>query len=125
MFLVLATLHSGAQSKISDSTTVSSEALRRVYTAALQKKNLEEQIFILNQRIDGYELMIKEYKDMDVSTKDSYEKQIALMKDERVVLEKEIAALNRDVKKWKRKLWWRTAGGAVVIIGLTTLLIIK
>lgn len=96
-----------------------------MYEAALQKKLLEEQLFILNQRIEGFELVIKEYQDMDVATKESYEKQIAVMKDERKIFESEISRLNKDVRKWKRRLFWRTAGGAVVIVGLTTLLIIK
>lgn len=119
------TLHSGAQSRATDSTTVSNEALRRVYTAALQKKVLEEQLFILTERIGGLELMIKEYQDMDTATRGSYDRQIAVMKEERKILESEIKLLNKDVRKWKRKLFWRTAAGGAVIIGLTTLLIIK
>lgn len=96
-----------------------------MYTAALQKKVLEEQVFILNQRIEGLELVVKEYQQMDTATRVSYERQIAVMGEQREVLERQISKLNSDVKKWKRKLWWRTAGGLVAIIGLTTLLIIK
>lgn len=125
MLAVLATLPCAAQLKRSDSTTVSNEALRRVYTAALQKKNLDSQVVILNQRIEGLELVIKEYQDMDTATRASYERQIVVLGEERKILEAEISRLNKDVRKWKRKLFWRTAGGAVVIIGLTTLLIIK
>jgi putative NADH-flavin reductase len=106
------------QLKSLDSTTVSNVALRRILTAAQQKSILDSQVVILNQRITGQEQIISALNAKDTATVGSYERQIAVMKDERKILEKE-------VKKIKRKLFWRTVGGVGLTAGLVALYITK
>lgn len=107
---ILATMNCAAQSSRTDSTTVSNAALRRILTAAEQKKVLDEQVILLNQRINGFELMVKELKDKDTATVGTYEREIALMKDQRKVFESAITAKEKEIRRMKRKLFFRTAG---------------
>ena len=118
-------MNSEAQLRITDSTTVSNAALRRILTAAEQKKVLDEQVVLINQRISGYEEMIKAYRDKDTATVGGYERQIALLKDERKIFEQAIKDKEKEIKKYKRKLFFRTAGGIFIVGGLSYLYITK
>lgn len=118
-------MSSEAQLRTIDSTTVSNTALRRILTAAEQKKVLDEQVILLTQRISGYEEMVKQYKDKDTATVGSYERQIALMKDERKIFETAISGKEKEIRKYKRKLFFRTAGGIMITGGLVYLYITK
>lgn len=125
MLAILATINSVAQSNHSDSTTVSNAALRRILIAAEQKKVLDEQVILLNQRISGLQDVIKVMTDKDTATVGSYERQIALMKDQRKVFEDEVARLNKEIKRYKRKLFFRTAGGLILTGTMAYLLLTK
>lgn len=115
LLAILAMKSSGAQLKTTgDSTTVSNAALRRILIAAEQKKVLDEQVILLNQRITGYESMVQQYKDKDTATVGSYERQIAVMKDQRTIFESAIAAKEKEIRRYKRKLFFRTAGGLML-----------
>lgn len=111
-------MNSEGQSKNSDSTTVSTPALKRILVAAEQKKVLEQQIVILNERIAGYEGIIEALQDRDSATISGYEKQISIMKDQRGIFEGEINLLNKEIKKLNRKVFWTSVAG---IAGITTL----
>ena len=111
-------MNSNGQSKSLDSTTVSNIALRRILTAAQQKSILDSQVIILNQRIVGQESIIAALNAKDTATVGTYERQIAVMKEERKLIEKE-------VKRIKRKLFWRTVGGVGLTAGLVALYITK
>lgn len=115
----------GAQLRTTDSTTVSNAALRRILIAAEQKKVLDEQVVLLNQRISGYEEMIKQYKDKDTATVGSYEREIAIMKEQRVVFETAIKDREKEIRRYKRKLFWRTAGGVAITGTLIYLYVTK
>jgi len=117
--------NSEGQSRSTDSTTVSNVALRRILTAAEQKKVLDEQVVLLNQRISGYEAMVQQYKDKDTATVGSYEREIALMKDQRKIFETAIKDKEKEIKRYKRKLFFRTAGGVMIVGGLTYLYLTK
>ena len=125
LLAILATMNSDGQSRNTDSTTVSNVALRRILTAAEQKKVLDEQVLLLNQRIAGYESMVQQYKDKDTATVGSYEREIALMKDERKIFESAIKDKEKQIRKYKRKLFFRTAGGVLVTGGLVYLYLTK
>jgi len=107
-------MSSEAQWRTTDSTTVSNVALRRILTAAEQKKVLDEQVLLLNQRIAGYELMVQQYKDKDTATVGAYEREIALMKDQRKIFETAISDKEKQIRKLKRKIFFRTAGGLLL-----------
>lgn len=106
--------NSEAQLRTSDSTTVSNAALRRILIAAEQKKVLDEQVILLNQRITGFEEIVRELKAKDTATVGSYERQIAVMKDQRTVFETAIKDREKEIRRYKRKLFWRTAGGVTL-----------
>jgi len=118
-------MNSDGQLRDTDSTTVSNVALRRILTAAEQKKVLDEQVLLLNQRIAGYEEMVKQYKDKDTATVGSYERQLVLMKDERTILETAIKGKEKEIRRYKRKLFVRTAGGVMITAGLAYLYFTK
>jgi len=107
-------MNSDGQLRSTDSTTVSNAALRRILIAAEQKKVLDEQVLLLNQRIAGFETMVQQYKDKDTATVGGYERQIALMKDERKIFETAIKDREKQIRKYKRKLFFRTAGGLIL-----------
>jgi len=125
LLAILATMNSEAQWRTTDSTTVSNVALRRILTAAEQKKVLDEQVALLNQRIAGYESMVQQYKDKDTATVGSYEREIALMKDQRKIFETAISAKEKEIRRYKRKLFFRTAGGLMITGGLAYLYFTK
>lgn len=117
--------NSDGQSRSTDSTTVSNAALRRILIAAEQKKVLDEQVILLNQRIAGYESMVQQYKDKDTATVGSYERQIAVMKDQRTIFESAISDKEKEIRRYKRKLFFRTAGGVLITGGLAYLYFTK
>lgn len=125
LLAILATMNSEAQWSRTDSTTVSNAALRRILIAAEQKKVLDEQVILLNQRITGYEAMVRQYKDKDTATVGGYEREIALMKDQRKIFETAISDKEKEIRKYKRKLFFRTAGGLLITGGLFYLYITK
>lgn len=122
---ILVTMNSGAQLKTTDSTTVSTPALRRILVAAEQKKVLEQQVEILNERIAGYEGIIEALQDRDSATVSGYEKQITLMKEQRIVFEGEIKELNKQIKKLNRKVFWTSVAGLAGMGTLTFLYLTK
>lgn len=78
--------------------------------AAEQKKVLEQQIAlfksdidILNSRIQSKEKEIQFIEARDSSTLKSYEKEIEIMVDQRSIFEGEIKALQKQIRKEKRK----------------------
>lgn len=113
------------QLRITDSTTVSTPALKRILAAAEQKKVLEQQVSILNERISGYELTIKTLNERDTATVGSYERQLTVMKDQRKTFEDEIKNNEKVIRKLKRKNLFTSIGGLTGVVILTTLLIIK
>lgn len=122
---ILATMNSEGQSRSTDSTTVSNASLRRILIAAEQKKVLDEQVVLLNQRISGYELMVQQYKDKDTATVGSYEREIAIMKDQRKIFEDAIKGNEKVIRKLKRKVFWTSAAGVAGMGTMAFLLLTK
>jgi hypothetical protein len=118
-------MNSNGQLRITDSTTVSNVALRRILTAAEQKKVLDEQVILLNQRIAGFELVIKEYKEKDTATVGSYERQISTMKEQRKIFEDQIKQNEKIIRKLKRKVFWTSAAGIAGMGTMAFLLLTK
>lgn len=89
---------------------------------------LNEQIFLLSQRIVEKEAIIsglehtQGYQDSLIG---SYKKEIGLIRDERKILEQAVAATKKEVRRYKRKLFFRTAGGIMVTGALAYLYLTK
>lgn len=99
--------------------------IQKVLIAAEQKKVLEERVLILNERITGFEQMITVYKDRDSVTVSSYEAQIKVMREQRVIWEAQISNLNKQLKREKRKRFWLGVGMVTSIAGGTFLYLTK
>ena len=123
--LIIQTMNLKAQSNHTDSTTVSSTALRRILVAAEQKKVLDSQIVILNQRIDSYNQIIKTLNDKDTATVGSYERQITAMKDQRGIFETQIKADQKEITKLRRKVFITSIAGVAGIAILGVLYLTK
>lgn len=78
---------------------------------------LNEQIFLLNQRIMEKEQMVAAYQQINTendSLISSYKKEIQLMQDQRKIFETAIKDKEKEIRRLKRKLFFRTVGEAIV-----------
>lgn len=126
---------SGLRSQTSDTICIPKKDAIRLLAKAEEGKLLSEkigllndQIFLLSQRITEKEAIISGFEQTNVyqdSLISSYKKEIDLMKDERKILEQAVAATKKEVRRYKRKLFFRTAGGVMIIGGLSYLYITK
>lgn len=117
------TLNLEAQSNRSDSTTVSTVALKRILTAAQQKNVLQEQVSILNDRIKNYQDIITNLNEKDSATVEGFNLQIQTMNQEKIIYEDQIKTLEKMLKKEQRKRKL-TAFGGVALTGIVTYLYI-
>lgn len=79
---------------------------RKLYTDALQKDVLLEQVAILNQRISEKEAIITGLDEKDSINSqiiETYTNEISVMKDQRTIFETEIKAFKKALKKQRRK----------------------
>lgn len=109
--MLLLTMNLVAQSKPTDSLKVSVPQLKKVLAAAEQKKVLEEQVTLLNQRIDGLNQIIKAERERDSVTVASYEAQLKVLTDQRALYDAQVTNLEKMYRKEKRKRFWTSAGG--------------
>jgi membrane-bound lytic murein transglycosylase len=119
-----------AQSQTIDTLCPPVAQLKKVYAAAAQKKVLDSLVISLNADIRSYEIVVKQLQEKDsvnVEIIRTYIAMIDTMKEQRKILEDQIATLNKEVKKWKRKTRWTAIAGAVATIGgiVTTVFLIK
>lgn len=68
---------------------------------------LNEDIRLLNERI----VNLRNKDSIDALLIAGYEKQMAIMRDQRGIFEAEIAVRDKTIKKLKRKRFWTTLGG--------------
>ena len=101
-----------------DTICVSIPTYQRLVIAKEQKKVLEQQVVILNDRISTYQLIVGNLKDKDSVTVAAYEKQIQLYKDEKDIYEDQLKGYEKLLKRQKRKTFFTAAGG-VLATGLT------
>ena len=87
--------------------------------AGEQKKVLEQQVTILNDRIANYQIIISNLNEKDSITVAAYEKEIALFKDEKAIYQDQIKGYDKLLKRQKRKTFFTAAAGIVTTgIGL-------
>lgn len=124
MLLVMTRMPFAAQSQTSDTICIQVTEAKKLLTKAEEGKllaekvtHLDNHIALLNSRIIELEGMIKAYEltqGFNDSLISSYKQEIAIMKDQRKIFEIEIARLNKEIRRYKRKLFWRTAGGVTL-----------
>lgn len=103
------------------------QVVKKVLIAAEQKKILDSQVIVLNQRIaekDSIVSLLKSKDDTNKQVIQTYEDEIKVMKDQRVIFEGQIKQNEKVIRKLKRKVFWTsvfgiTATGATVFLLLT------
>lgn len=91
-------------------------------------KLLEDQSSLLTERIKEKDQQIAAYEqigEMNDSLISNYKKEIEVMQDQRKLYDMAVADYKKQVRIYKRKLFWRTAGGVTVIAGVSYLYFTK
>lgn len=130
MFALLTSLAFVARSQTTDTICFPVDVAQKVLIAAKQKKVLDSLVVSLNADIRSYEIIVRELQAKDSVNKEivsTYIAMVGTMKEQRKILEDQIATLNKEVKKWKRKERWTAIAGAVATVGgvITTIFILK
>lgn len=102
--------------------------IQKVLIAAEQKKVLDSQVIVLNQRIAEKDSIISLLKFKDETNQQviqTYEDEIAQMKQQREILEKQIKENDKVIRKLKRKVFWTSLGGIAGMGTLAFLLLTK
>lgn len=89
---------------------------------------LRNQLSLLTEKINAYEIIAKEFlgKDsLNADIKAIFRLQIGTMKQQRSILENDIATLKKDVRRWKRKTRWTAVAGVVATAAVAYLYISK
>lgn len=117
-------MHFAAVSQNSDTICIPKTDAIKLLTKAEEGKVLAEKvtllnenIFLLNQRIMEKEQMVAAYEQINKENDSliaSYKAEIKLMQDQRKIFETEITACKKEIRRYKRKLFWRTAGGVMI-----------
>jgi len=112
-------------SQTTDTICFPVEVVKKVLIAAEQKKVLESQVLILNERIANYQSIIGNLNSKDSLTVATYESQLKIYKDEKAIYEDQIKGYERLLKRerFKRKL--TTFGGILTTAVMSYLFIIK
>lgn len=114
--------------QLSDTICPRIETYRKLVIAAEQKKVLEQQMVIMNLRIaekDSIISLLKFKDETNTQVIQTYEDELAVMKDQRKIFETAIAGAKKEVRRYKRKLFWRTAGGVMITGALAYLYLTK
>lgn len=93
---------------------------QKVLTAAKQKKVLDSLVVVLNNDIRSYEIIVQNLQAKDSTNKEiimTYMEIIKAKDEQKKVLENQIASLNKEIKKWKRKNRMTAIAGLLTTIG--------
>jgi hypothetical protein len=118
--MLLLMLNCSGQSLTDTIIKLPSKVARQLYTDALQKDILLEQVAILNQRIAQKEAILDFMQDKDSVTGlviRTYQDEIEVMKGTRSILQAQIIALNKSLVRQKRKTFWVSVAGIASTIG--------
>lgn len=113
------------QSTTTDSVKVAVPALKKILVAAEQKKVLEQQVVILNDRIGVLQSQIDNLTLRDDATVQGYEAQIKLLNDEIAIHKNQVAAMEKIIKRQRRNAFWSKVGGGMTTAAALALFIIK
>lgn len=82
--------------------------------AAQQKKLLQEEVTILEQRLQQKDAIVKAYEGKDNNNAaiiETYKAEIKVMKNQRAVYDTELKLINRTLKRQKRKTFFTALAG--------------
>lgn len=99
-------LHGQSRTSAGDSVWVSAKAARNLLIAAQQKPLLEEQINILNQRIQAKEAIIEALQGKDsinAQVAKSFQEEIRIMREQRAVFEADLKSVNKQLRRARTK----------------------
>jgi len=114
MFAVLTTKICEGQLPTSDTLCFPVPVIQKLLIAGEQKKVLEQQVVILNERIANYQTIIASLNSIDSLTVATYTAQIKVYKDEKAIYEDQLKGYERLLKKEKRKRFFTGVGGAII-----------
>lgn len=112
LFFIAISLVSKAQ-VATDTLCFPVETIKKVLIAAEQKKVLEGQVILLNQRIMGLNDIVRNMVEKDSVTVKLYTDQIQITKEQKTLYQSQITSLEKAVRKERRKRFWAGAGGVV------------
>jgi len=92
--------------------------VRNLLINAEQGKLLKQQVSVLNERISILNSLVTNLQDKDTATVGSYERQIAVMKEQRVIYDDQIKTFEKLLRREKRKRFWTGAAGMASTIGM-------
>ena len=110
------------QSSTIDTICFPVSVIKKVLVAAEQKKVLEQQVTVLNNRISLYQTMVDELERKDSITVATYEAQIAIMNEQKAIYADQMKGYEKLLRREKRKRFFATAGGVItsgIILYLT------
>ncbi len=111
--------------KPTDTLCFQVQVIQKVFIAAEQKKVLEQQVYVLNERITGLQKMIVNLNEKDSATVEGYQLEIRTMREQQDIFVDQINSFEKLLKKERRKRWWTAAGGFVSVGALTYLYLTK
>jgi ASC-1-like (ASCH) protein len=101
------------------------EVVKKVLIAAEQKKVLDGQVILLNQRIEGLQVVIKNLEEKDSATVAAYNAQLEAMKEQKEIFQSQLDGYEKLLRREKRKRFWTGAAGILTTGAMTYLLITK
>lgn len=113
------------QCQTTDTLCFPVNVIKKVLIAAEQKKVMDQQVVILNDRIAGYQSQIIIIHEKDSATVELYERQIKTAKEQRTIFEHEIIILNKQLRKGRRKQFFTALGGVAGIMAIGYLYVTK
>jgi hypothetical protein len=104
LLLIVCNLSALSQVNPNDTLCFKVSTIQNLLIDAKQKKLSDSLVTVLRQNISAYEIIVRE-----LESKDSVNKEII------AVYKNQIAAMEKELKKWKRKVRWTAIAGAVAV----------
>ncbi|HEX7906222.1 MAG TPA: hypothetical protein VF487_20250 [Chitinophagaceae bacterium] len=118
LFAIITTTNCAAQSSIlqskSDTLCFQKDVIQKMLIAAQQKRLLQEEVNILEQRTLQKQAIINTYEGKDsinAAIIATYQAEIKVMKNQRGVYDAELKSINRTLKRQKRKTFFTAMAG--------------
>ena len=122
--MVLISLSFAGQSQTTDTICFQVDVAKKVLIAAEQKKELDKQVSLLNERINNLQQLITALEDKNSLTAQGYQLQIKTLLEEKSTYEDQIATYEKLLRKEKRKRK-AVAGAGITVVGILTYLLIS
>ena len=122
--LVLISLNFAGQSQTTDTICFPVEVAKKVLIAAEQKKELDKQVSLLNERISNLQQLITTLEDKNSLIAQGYQLQIKTLLEEKATYEDQIKTYEKLLRKERRKRK-AVAGAGITVAGILTYLLIS